>query len=233
MKILSSSAATSRGQSWQVFFITLKSLSSVIAEMIRQSRVRATKFHLCLSYRMSLETAWCCALPAEVGTDCPAHSPYGAAPLPDPAPGPPRPQSSRDMEPHLSFRGRRALVTGAGKGDRRRKPGGGGQAGPSLTPSPRRDRSCRGRGAEQGRGSRDRAEPNGGGLGEPRAGGTGPLLLPPFPPQQPRSGAPGSPRPTAAALAAVPGHRDPLRGPGGLGGCGGGGGRGGAVPAAG
>ncbi|NXO17697.1 DER reductase, partial [Oriolus oriolus] len=44
------------------------------------------------------------------------------------------------MEPHLSFRGRRALVTGAGKGDRGRRAGGGGRGPPgSLAASrPRR-----------------------------------------------------------------------------------------------
>lgn len=52
-----------------------------------------------------------------------------ALPGPWPAPAPPRPQLYRSMEPHLSFHGRRALVTGAGKGVRatgagRRGPGG-------------------------------------------------------------------------------------------------------------
>uniref|UniRef100_A0A8B9EEC4 Dicarbonyl and L-xylulose reductase n=2 Tax=Anser TaxID=8842 RepID=A0A8B9EEC4_ANSCY len=41
---------------------------------------------------------------------------FRAPPGPRPAPGPPRSQLYRSMEPHLSFHGRRALVTGAGKG---------------------------------------------------------------------------------------------------------------------
>lgn len=85
------------------------------------------------------------------------------------------------MEPHLSFRGRRALVTGAGKGEPGRRAGGRGPAGASLTPSPRRDRSRRGCGAEQGRGPGNGAEPNGGGLGEPGTGGTDPSFCPPRP----------------------------------------------------
>lgn len=141
---------------------------------------------------MSLETASCC-VPWATGSVRPRKRgkiALLARPIGSPRPRtPPRPQSSRNMEPYLSFRGRRALVTGAGKGDRGRRAGGGGRAGESLTLSPRRDRSRRGRGAEQSRGPRDRAEPNGGGLGDPHAGGTGSPLPAPLP--RPNNPAPG------------------------------------------
>ncbi|XP_017693156.1 PREDICTED: L-xylulose reductase isoform X2 [Lepidothrix coronata] len=56
-----------------------------------------------------------CCVPPGLPLPGPALS---GRPLPGPASaaGPPRPQSARSMEPHPSFRGRRALVTGAGKG---------------------------------------------------------------------------------------------------------------------
>lgn len=116
--------------------------------------------------------------------------------------------------------------------------------GPGLTPCPRRDRARRGRGAEQGRGPRDRAEPHRGGPGEPLARGTGPpgppthrqppgnaLPSPPLPDPGPAA-LPPAPRPRSR-LAAVPRHRAPVPGPGRLGRHGGGGGQHGALRAAG
>lgn len=138
-----------------------------------QSSVRATEVHPCVPV--------------------PLAEP-GRAPRPPRPAGPPRPQSSSNMEPHLSFRGRRALVTGAGKGDRGLGAGGRGRAGASLTPSPRRDRSRRGCGAEQGRGPGDRAEPDGGGPGEPDTGGTEPSFCPPGSPPASRPQRPLSPQ---------------------------------------
>ncbi|KAM4762135.1 L-xylulose reductase isoform 2-T2 [Cyanocitta cristata] len=74
---------------------------------------------LCASCRMSPEPA-SCYVPWATGSVRPRKRgkiALLARPIRSPRPRtPPRPQSSRDMESYLSFRGRRALVTGAGKG---------------------------------------------------------------------------------------------------------------------
>lgn len=162
------------------------------------------------------ETAPSCAPSRQAAAAAPLDTPEdGAVPaLPArrrPAPGsrlptptPPRSRRCgashrRSMEPDLSFRGRRALVTGAGKGGGGGRESGRGRAGPGLTASPRRDRTRRGRGAVQGRSASNGAEPHRGGPGEPRTRGTDGPDPPPPPrtPPAPRGAAEPGPRRSA------------------------------------